>query len=49
MDLRHHFRQLKLIAESSDIAFRLRKAVPFLNSGQSHPAYHLLQGSNHNT
>ena len=29
MDLRHHFRQLKLIAERSVFAFQLRKAVPF--------------------
>ena len=31
MNLRHLFRQLKLIAESSAFAFRLCKAVPFLN------------------
>ena len=45
MDLRHHFRQLKLITESSAFAFQFREAIPFLNNGQIHPPYHHLQAT----
>ena len=48
MDLRHHFRQLKLITESSAFAFQFREAIPFLNNGQIHPPYHHLQATTFN-
>ena len=49
MNLRHHFRRLNLIVESSAFVFQICKAVSFLNNGESHPSYYHLEGSNHNT